>query len=421
LIINGWYYTFYFTNYFLFSGRVISIDGYFIPPLRSKPFLIAFYHGDGKPCLCAFLSDLIKELNHLHPDTVLDEDQERMITVVIRAIIGDGPGRQWIRGCKGHSGYYACERCKIRGCLLRLQKTKTVTDEGSDMYGEIITETVTQRGVKFTSVKGEPRKDEDWHKYFQLERGETLPNMKHRVAETPIDKIIGLKPISSFPVEEMHLVDGGAIKSSLEVLLKITDPSKIPTKRRRKVVSSKKKKISTAAGAAKKKIGAIPPKDLAGWNCRMAVWSKYCTPKEFGRHLRTLKCFKIYKMCETRQLMLYYMIPAMIMDKLFPRREMNIVVKLIKGYQLVTGNSYKPVPDSDLKTAAKCFREFFKGMRKLSKRVCTYRMHGAWKHLVDDAKYFGCRTTSLSAYPFENQVRFFRQVCIFEDNFINLD
>jgi hypothetical protein len=237
--------------------------------------------------------------------------------------------------------------------------------------------------------------------------------MKHRIGPTPIDRIIGVLPISSFPVEEMHLVDGGAIKTTIKTLLKITDTSKMPAKRKKTVLSGKKKKKTVPQ---KKKIMVpIETKDLAAWNCRMSVWTRTCTPKEFGRKLRTLASFKIYKMGELRQLMLYYMIPLMILDKTFPKRQMNIVLKLIKGYLLVTGNSYQPVAEEDLKTAAKCFKEFFLGMRSLSKRVCTYRMHGAWKHLVDDARLFGCRTTALSAYPFENQVRFFRQVI----NFLN--
>jgi hypothetical protein len=392
----------------------VSIDGEFIPPLRSKPFLIAFAHGNGKPCLFAFLSDLIKELNHLHPDTVLDDEAGRLLTVRIRAIIADGPGRSWIRACKGHAGYYACERCKIRGWPIKLKTIKKVPDEKDITKKKTVTETKQEKGLKFAGTKGDPRKDEEWEKYHQIERGESIAKMKHRIGETPFDGLIGIKPITSFPVEEMHLVDGGAFKKTLECFLKITKSTKIP-KTRKKVVSTKKKK-KIIPGNKKKKMETIDTKDLAAWNCRIAVWNVFCTPKEFGRRLRTLNSFKIYKMCELRQLMLYYMIPLMVKDTTFPRREMNIVLKLIQGYLLVTGNSYHPVPETDLQTAAKCFKQFFVGISSISKRVCTYRMHGAWKHLVEDARNFSCRTTSLSAYPFENQVRFFRQVCNMYDN-----
>jgi hypothetical protein len=104
------------------------------------------------------------------------------------------------------------------------------------------------------------------------------------------------------------------------------------------------------------------------------------------------------------------MVPLMVLDKTFSRRDMNLILKFIKAYLLVTGNSYQEVPEQDLITSEKLFKEFFIGIRSLAKRACTYRMHGTWKHLVQDARHFKCRTTSLSAYPFENQMRFFRQV-----------
>jgi hypothetical protein len=344
-----------------------------------------------------------------------------LLHVIIRAIIGDGPGRAWLRGTKGHAGYYACERCKIRGGAITLRTQRRVTadeDEVGAAAGECVIEEVSKRGIKFVDVGGAPRKDNEWGSYFNIERNEgSDKRMVHRVAPTPLDRLIGIKPISSFPVEEMHLVDGGAIKKMLEVFLKITDTSKMPQKRK-KVVSSKKKKKAppkkTPAPPKKKPtIPTIQAKDLAAWNCRMAVWSRLCTPKEFGRRLRTLNAFKIYKMGELRQLMLYYMIPLMVLDKTFSRRDMNIVLKFIKAYLLVTGNSYEEVPEEDLDESAKLFKEFFIGIKNLAKRACTYRMHGTWKHLVEDARTFKCRTTALSAYPFENQMRFFRQVCVF--------
>jgi hypothetical protein len=286
-------------------------------------------------------------------------------------------------------------------------------DENSEQFQEVVEETYTKKGIKFlSSERDNPRTDKEWPKYFEVERGEGNDRrMIHRVTDTPIDRIKGINPISSFPIEEMHLVDGGAFKNTIETLLKITDPSKITNKRKKvKVVSSKKKNKTVKKKLPVNKRQVIVAKDLAAWNCRIAVWSRFCRPKEFRRSVRTLKAFKIYKMCEVRQLMLYYMIALMTLDKTFPKREMNFVVKLIKGYLLVTGNSYEPVPEADLKAAEKLLKEFFIGIRSVSKSSCTYRMHGAWKHLVEDARHFRCRTTSLSAYPFENQVGFFRKV-----------
>jgi hypothetical protein len=414
-----------FIFYYFSTGRVVKIDSYVLPPRRSKPFIIAFYHGDGHPDLDAYLSDLIAELEHLHPCFPADETNPRSITVKVRCIIADAPARQWLKGIKPHTGYFSCERCKIKGEMFQLQRADDEVPESGAEPGvqTSVSKPVTQRGMKFASLIDAPRRDEEWEDYLDIEpsemekEGKIDDRMKHRQRITPIDKLamFGIKPISSFPLEEMHLTDGGAFKDSVKILLKIPKEWKAIAKRKRPTYICnriKKKPTSAPKTLAQHDARYITTKDLVAINCRISVWSRLCTPLEFQRRCRTLVCFKYWKMAETRQFVMYYLIPLYLsLGKLtMDKREFAIIANLIYGYSLITGNSYRPVSKTDRIKSRQLLREYFVLFSKLSKRILTYKVHCFWKHLVDDARKFKCRTTALSAYPFENLVRFFRQV-----------
>jgi hypothetical protein len=401
----------YITIYFSI-GRVVKVDGIWLPSKRSKPFIIAFYHGDAHPDLYAYLSDLIKEIEHLDPSQPNDESNPRSITVKIRAIIADAPARRWLKGTKPHTGYYSCERCKIKGGMIRMQQTT-----------ETVSKEVTERGMKFRTMHDPPRKDSEWETYLDVEPGEMPGNngkiderMKHRLTITPIDRlsIFGVKPISSFPLEEMHLADGGAFKDVVKTMLKLPKEWKTISKRKRpKVIVNRIRKKTAADPKTSKQHDDrhIKTKDLVALNCRIAVWSRLCTPLEFQRRCRTLVSFKYWKMAESRQFVMYYAIPLLLSQGMtFDKTEFEIFAKLVYGYSLITGNSYKKVPKEDRALSKQLLADFFKLITKVSKRIGSSKLHNFWKHLVDDARRFKCHTTALSAYPFENQVRFFRQV-----------
>jgi hypothetical protein len=283
---------------------------------------------------------------------------------------------------------------------------------------------VAQRGMKFPPMDPNtgddlPRFDEKWETYLTVdpnEKSDKDQRMKHRLRITAIDKLIplGINPISSFPLEEMHLVDGGAFRDTVKILLKIPKEWKGLSKRKRpKVIVNRIRKAPASAPKTLKEHDDrnIKTKDLIGLNCRISVWSRLCTPFEFRRRCRTLVSFKYWKMAEARQFVMYYMIPLMLTQGLtFDKTEFAIIANLVKAYSLITGNSYKAVPASDRKLSRQLFRQYFDLISKLSKKICTYKVHCMWKHIVEDAKNFKCHTTALSAYPFENQVRFFRQV-----------
>lgn len=79
-----------------------------------EPFPIAVYSGIQKPNdLNEYLGRLIEESNGLM-ETGIDIDGEKF-EVRIASFICDRPARSFVKCIKGHGGYYACERCTVKG------------------------------------------------------------------------------------------------------------------------------------------------------------------------------------------------------------------------------------------------------------------------------------------------------------------
>lgn len=86
--------------------------------IRYKPFPIAFYLGKGKPSnLTIFFNGFIKELNDLNNNGI--NINGKIFNVKILGFINDIPARAFIKCTKGHSGYYGCERCQIKGIYFK--------------------------------------------------------------------------------------------------------------------------------------------------------------------------------------------------------------------------------------------------------------------------------------------------------------
>ncbi|OXU17627.1 hypothetical protein TSAR_014619 [Trichomalopsis sarcophagae] len=93
-----------------------------------QPFAIAVHCGKGKPkCVKLYLKEFTEELNKLL-NIGIDIDGKHY-TVSVMCMICDRPARAFVKCIKGHTGYYACERCTVNGCRLN-NKTVFSLDEG---------------------------------------------------------------------------------------------------------------------------------------------------------------------------------------------------------------------------------------------------------------------------------------------------
>ncbi|XP_075167579.1 uncharacterized protein LOC142239679 [Haematobia irritans] len=81
---------------------------------NSKPFLIALFVGNSKPYSAReFLAEFVAEANELNERGVYIQNTRFQFKVL--AFSCDMPARAFLKCCKGHTGFYACERCTVKG------------------------------------------------------------------------------------------------------------------------------------------------------------------------------------------------------------------------------------------------------------------------------------------------------------------
>lgn len=167
-------------------GRVYSIGGYVVPIKEADPFVIGLYHGHGKPTTRTFLKWLIDEMNRLEKGKGVGYDG-RKLSVEVRCFICDTPMRAWLKGVVGHTGYFACERCCVRG-----------------------TRKKTGGGIAYCCMTAHSRTDRNWGSYMRAQVNALDRTHTHRRRRTPLSKTyIGKKMISAFIMDSMHIIDGG--------------------------------------------------------------------------------------------------------------------------------------------------------------------------------------------------------------------
>nr|XP_047127823.1 uncharacterized protein LOC124808659 [Hydra vulgaris] len=109
---------------------------------RRKIFIVAIYTWEQKPSsLNVFLDDFLKELCCLKLSSMTIKSVVH--TVKVRAFLCDAPTRSFLKGTVGHTGYYSCEKCIIKGsCEGRVvfnieQKFLKQTDEDFSQISNI--------------------------------------------------------------------------------------------------------------------------------------------------------------------------------------------------------------------------------------------------------------------------------------------
>jgi hypothetical protein len=77
-------------------------------------FIIALYYGNTKPTsVDEYLNDFLEELAKLKRDGLTHESHK--LSLNIHCFLCDAPARDFLKCIIGHTGYYACERCIMKG------------------------------------------------------------------------------------------------------------------------------------------------------------------------------------------------------------------------------------------------------------------------------------------------------------------
>lgn len=81
---------------------------------RVEVFVIALFYGDAKPnSLDEYLQDLVEELEKLTNHGVSFDSKQYAFN--LKCFCCDAPARSFLKGIVGHTGYFSCERCRIKG------------------------------------------------------------------------------------------------------------------------------------------------------------------------------------------------------------------------------------------------------------------------------------------------------------------
>ena len=81
---------------------------------KYDPFLVALYCGDAKPnSVDAYLTEFLEEYHELRTNGLTFKD--KTYTFTVSAFICDAPARAFLKCVKGHTGYFSCERCIVKG------------------------------------------------------------------------------------------------------------------------------------------------------------------------------------------------------------------------------------------------------------------------------------------------------------------
>ena len=84
-----------------------SFDGFHV-------FVIALFYGESKPnSVDEYLNDFLEELEKLKLNGIQFNSQK--LSLDIKCFLCDAPARSSLKCIVGHTGYYACERCLIKG------------------------------------------------------------------------------------------------------------------------------------------------------------------------------------------------------------------------------------------------------------------------------------------------------------------
>lgn len=287
-----------------------------------------------------FFSKFIEEINDLHLNGLCIDD--RKISVKIKGFCCDSPAKAFILGTKGHNGYNSCTKCEQKGLYYKNRMT-------------------------FPHINCTPRTHEGF-----LRREDTGFNTSH----TPLIHVPGINFISSFPLDYMHLVCLGVMRTMLYIWILGPVPEKLPAK----VVLH----ISDGLKALQNKL-----------------------PSEFCRQPRDLDVIRRWKATEYRQFLLYTgpLILKLALRNSFEHLYENfLTLHIAMTIRLSTKHS-----KTHINYAKELMDRFVQQFRNIyGLKYITHNFHGL-THLADNFESFES-LEDCSAFKFENSLQHIKKL-----------
>ena len=300
------------------------------------PFIVAVFVGNSKPSdPHSFLHDFLTEYRHLSENGF--EHDGHVFNVRLLAFICDAPARQFLKGIKSHNGYNACERCLENG-IYEISK------------------------VVFLDINCDLRDDISFQREVYMGT--------HQISKSPLPEF-GIKCITEFPLDYMHLVCLGVMK---RMLLTWTEGP-----RHTKLSPSQIKHVS---------------KDLESFRGKF--------PSDFARQPRGLGHVRRWKATEFRQFLLYT--GFLVLKNVLPPGKYNHFLCFSLAMNVLLQEDDQ-IRKEFLNYAKNLLRHFVSASKEIYGRTFSvYNVHSLI-HLHEDSVNFNCSLDDISCFPFENHLQ----------------
>ena len=151
---------------------------------NKDPFVIGIYFGNHKPTTLDFLTDFVSDVRLLERDGFCY--QGASVSVALSAVVCDAPARAFVRSSKGHTGFFCCHKCHLKG----------VTYQGR---------------MTFPQFDAPARLDSD--------NLEELNDDQHFTGFSPFS-LLSVGMVTQFPHDYMHVVCLGVVRKLLYFWMK---------------------------------------------------------------------------------------------------------------------------------------------------------------------------------------------------------
>ena len=315
----------------------------------SPVFLVGLFCGSMKP-------KPVEDFLHLFMEdmqTAINEGisiSGKVYTVSIHSVVCDAPARQFLKCIIGHNGYYACERCVVKGNSCRVFK-------------------VLSHGVRLLSTTCHLRSNES----FRERRNEPhhSPGPISPFCKLPIDMIY------DFPLDYMHLILLGVVRRLLKLWLGYVKVKKGPKSKSFKLNKTQIHKL----------------------NQQQLKFTR-SVPSDFQRKPRLFTYIKVFKATEFRTF-LCYSAPFVLADLFQNQVVYDHFMCLVVSIRLLCTPDLE---DHSIRFARRCLKTFVDHFRFVyGSYNVVYNIHSA-VHLYRDYMNFGC-LDSISSFPYESYMQ----------------
>lgn len=325
------------SSHMQFWPLLVKISG------SSQPFPEAIFCGNSKPNFEDFFSDFIANVNNVISYGF--SFNQKLYAVRVKGFLCDAPAKASVKNVKPFNAYNGCDYCITKGSY-----------EGR---------------VVFDELDAPLRTDNNFNSYEE-----------HKLGESPLKQIKGIKMITNFPLDYMHLVALGVVRKLIHLWM---------------------------SGPLKVRIGATAVTVVSEKLLQLAAFF----PTNFARKPRSLRCVGLWKASEFKAFLLYtgpLVLKGVISNALYNHfMKLSIAIRLLSS-----ARHFK----KHRNLCGILLRDFVRDIPILYDRsVMTYNVH-CLIHLSDQTEYHGF-LDRFSCFDFESYLGYLKHILRSHKNYLS--